>query len=155
MAPGGDSLSLGNTQRRHRKIQADLPVAWTLCVSNQPAPVGRSITEIRAHPCRGHRHRAGVSLFRWACCAPASSWPVHSAGAGRPLSCCMYIFDVGLHKISAGGGGRNSFAPWPAGGRRHYFVEMMAIKMEQGWAGCAPPARLQLHRHAHAHRHPR
>ena len=65
------------------------------------------------------------------------------AGAGRDRSLCMYLFNIGLHKVSLG---TLVLALGLLVDDAIIAVETMAVKLEQGFDGLRPRP-LCLHEH--------
>src|SRR6185369_9090976 len=131
MAPGGDIIELG----RHltevtQKIQSTLPVGLDLVqYSNQPSAVAKSIREFGRTLTEAIVIVLAVSLFSLGLrtgVVVALSIPLVLAATFLFMS----IFDVGLHKISLGA---LILALGLLVDDAIIALEMMAIKMEQGW----------------------
>ena len=131
MAPGGDIIELGrHLTEATQKIQSTLPVGLDLVqYSNQPSAVAKSIREFARTLTEAIVIVLAVSLFSLGLrtgIVVALSIPLVLAATFL----FMAIFDVGLHKISLGA---LILALGLLVDDAIIAVEMMAIKMEQGW----------------------
>jgi multidrug efflux pump len=131
MAKGGDIIALGhNLEREVARIQNGLPVGLELHqVSNQPKAVARSINEFVRTLAEAVAIVLLVSFFSLGLrtgLVVALSIPLVLAATFL----FMRLFDIGLHKISLGA---LIVSLGLLVDDAIIAVEMMAIKMEQGW----------------------
>ncbi len=131
MAPGGDIIELGrNVGLAAAELQNELPVGLDLLpVSSAPRAVASSISEFVRTLAEAVVIVLAVSLFSLGLrtgIVVALSIPLVLAATFL----FMYLFGVGLHKISLGA---LILALGLLVDDAIIAVEMMAIKMEQGW----------------------
>ncbi|MGH8030710.1 MAG: efflux RND transporter permease subunit [Arenimonas sp.] len=131
MRPGGDIVALGdNLDREFERLQNTLPVGMKLArVSDQPASVRSSVAEFVESLAIAVAIVLGVSFFslgRRAGTVVALSIPLVLA----MTFAAMYYFGIGLHKISLGA---LVLALGLLVDDAIIAVEMMAVKMEQGF----------------------
>jgi multidrug efflux pump len=131
MAKGGDIIELGHhLDAAVGRIQASLPVGLELAtVSSQPRAVSRSVNEFVRSLTEAVIIVLVVSFFSLGLrtgLVVALSIPLVLAGTFL----FMRLFDIGLHKISLGA---LILALGLLVDDAIIAVEMMAVKMEQGW----------------------
>ncbi|WP_374267424.1 efflux RND transporter permease subunit [Zoogloea sp.] len=131
MAKGGDIIALGeNLKATTARIQAELPVGMTLVeVASQPEAVQRSISEFI------HSLAEAVIIVLVVCFFSLGLRTGLVVALSIPLVLAvtffgMRLFDVGLHKISLGA---LILALGLLVDDAIIAVEMMLVKMEQGW----------------------
>jgi multidrug efflux pump len=125
---GGDIIQLGKDLEPHRHAAGALPVGVDIHeAASQPDAVKRSIQAFVQ----------ALAEAVWSCCwSPSSAWasapawwsPSHPARAGRHL--LHVLLNVGLHKVSLGA---LVLALGLLVDDAIIAVEMMWVKMEQGW----------------------
>jgi multidrug efflux pump len=131
MRPGGNIVTLGKAlDAEFERLQATLPVGMKLeRVSDQPTAVKRSVAEFVRSLAEAVIIVLAVSFFslgRRAGTVVALSIPLVLA----MTFAAMYYFDIGLHKISLGA---LVLALGLLVDDAIIAVEMMAVKMEQGY----------------------
>ncbi|MDD5175865.1 MAG: efflux RND transporter permease subunit [Sterolibacterium sp.] len=131
MAKGGDIIELGrNLERETARIRDELPVGLELQqVSSQPKAVARSVNEFMRTLAEAVTIVLLVSFFSlgWRSgLVVALTIPLVLAATFL----CMRLLDIGLHKISLGA---LVLSLGLLVDDAIIAVEMMAIKMEQGW----------------------
>ncbi|HND25449.1 MAG TPA: efflux RND transporter permease subunit, partial [Rhodocyclaceae bacterium] len=131
MAKGGDIIALGqNLKEAVARIQAQLPVGMELAeVASQPEAVQRSISEFV------HSLAEAVIIVLVVCFFSLGLRTGLVVALSIPLVLAvtffgMRLFDVGLHKISLGA---LILALGLLVDDAIIAVEMMLVKMEQGW----------------------
>ena len=138
MRKGGDILALGeNLEAEFARLQDTLPVGMSLSkVSDQPVAVKRSVNEFMKVLAEAVIIVLLVSFFSLGFrtgLVVAFSIPLVLAMTFAGMN----MFDVGLHKISLGA---LILALGLLVDDAIIAVEMMAIKMEQGYSGSKPQA---------------
>ena len=131
MAKGGDIIELGhNLERAMARIQGELPLGLELHqVSSQPKAVARSVSEFVRTLTEAVLIVLLVSFFSLGLrtgLVVALTIPLVLAATFL----CMHLFGIGLHKISLGA---LVLSLGLLVDDAIIAVEMMAIKMEQGW----------------------
>ena len=132
MVPRGDIIALGaNLDREVARIERELPVGSSSTqVTTSPPPVKRSVNEFVRSLAEAVLIVLAVSLLSLGLrtgLIVALSIPLMLAAP----SCCMQVFGIDLHKISLGA---LIIALGLLVDDAIISVEMMATKMEQGWA---------------------
>ncbi len=154
MRKGGDIIAARPRARsaRWRGIKRNLPVGVEVHqVSDQPTVVARSVNEFMRTLARGRGHRARGELHQPGVAHRRGGGAVHSAGARGDLPWHAEVFGIDLQRISLGA---LIIALGLLVDDAIIAVEMMAIKMEQGWDRLqGGELRLHLDGAVHAHRH--
>lgn len=131
MQPGGDVIRLGKAlDERMKELQAHLPAGLKLVeVSSMPHAVAHSVDDFLEAVAEAVAIVLVVSLVSLGVrtgMVVVISIPVVLA----VTALCMYLFDIGLHKVSLG---TLVLALGLLVDDAIIAVEMMAVKLEQGW----------------------
>ncbi|MBP0589860.1 efflux RND transporter permease subunit [Paraburkholderia sp. LEh10] len=131
MQPGGDVIQLGKAlDAKMTELQAHLPAGLKLAeVSSMPRAVSRSVDDFLEAVAEAVAIVLVVSLVSLGVrtgMVVVISIPVVLAATAL----CMYLFDIGLHKVSLG---TLVLALGLLVDDAIIAVEMMAVKLEQGW----------------------
>ncbi|MGE8473532.1 MAG: efflux RND transporter permease subunit [Paraburkholderia hospita] len=131
MQPGGDVIQLGKSlDERMKDLQAHLPAGLKLVeVSSMPHAVAHSVDDFLEAVAEAVAIVLVVSLVSLGVrtgMVVVISIPVVLA----VTALCMYLFDIGLHKVSLG---TLVLALGLLVDDAIIAVEMMAVKLEQGW----------------------
>ncbi|MGT2470817.1 efflux RND transporter permease subunit [Paraburkholderia terrae] len=131
MQPGGDVIQLGKSlDERMKALQAHLPAGLKLVeVSSMPHAVAHSVDDFLEAVAEAVAIVLVVSLVSLGVrtgMVVVISIPVVLA----VTALCMYLFDIGLHKVSLG---TLVLALGLLVDDAIIAVEMMAVKLEQGW----------------------
>ncbi|SOE47586.1 Multidrug efflux pump subunit AcrB [Burkholderia sp. YR290] len=131
MQPGGDVIQLGKSlDERMKNLQAHLPAGLKLVeVSSMPHAVAHSVDDFLEAVAEAVAIVLVVSLVSLGVrtgMVVVISIPVVLA----VTALCMYLFDIGLHKVSLG---TLVLALGLLVDDAIIAVEMMAVKLEQGW----------------------
>ncbi|SEI92390.1 efflux RND transporter permease subunit [Paraburkholderia diazotrophica] len=131
MQPGGDVIQLGKAlDTKMAELQAHLPAGLKLVeVSSMPHAVSRSVDDFLEAVAEAVAIVLVVSLVSLGVrtgMVVVISIPVVLA----VTALCMYLFDIGLHKVSLG---TLVLALGLLVDDAIIAVEMMAVKLEQGW----------------------
>ncbi|CAG9239264.1 Multidrug transporter AcrB [Paraburkholderia caribensis] len=132
MQPGGDVIRLGKSlDEKMKDLQAHLPAGLKLVeVSSMPHAVARSVDDFLEAVAEAVAIVLVVSLVSLGLrtgMVVVISIPVVLA----VTALCMYLFDIGLHKVSLG---TLVLALGLLVDDAIIAVEMMAVKLEQGWS---------------------